>query len=1035
MLPRTEQSDADLLKLIEGSTDASHRAEAEVELGRRHARRGEHDQALRYFVSARARFDAAGESRHTAEVDIEIGVACASKGSHDRAYTYLAQVLDVADEIGDDDLHAQAQIVLGELAYSRGEFGQAGDLWRASRAHFLEYWDGAALSRCNGGLALVALENGDQALAKELVARSEEEAEAAGDPMWVGRAHLARARVAWADEDLKQSKRCFRRAITTFRNNDLRRELAEAYLRYGLFSGYLGERLDDGTTDPAAYWLAKAQDLFRDLGGLGDLERIREAFRRYGRRATDRVAEVEVLQLLQELKHSRLTVQRCTAQMADMVMDAAERFAGGLGDDSLVGARHKLLQVEQTLSRSLDEMALAEERFLAAVNAVVVERENIRTLVELARTLSAIDDAHLLQQEIARRAAQLTSGDRALVALGDRTSSRVLGVYGIDIDADRSWASAVGETVAGTAGARMLMGDDAAPGESEGVRPRTRIDEDRQRKGQMGLGYAMVVPLRHGEQVLGAIYVDKEITGGVFTDRDLDLLSVFAGQAATMLENLRIQDDLKLAARVKAATLNAVSDGVVAIDARGTITSINHTACRFLGIEPGEGAQRKLSSVHEIAFLGSCLKQQDELDGRIITLSSSEYLCNSRIIRDDQGDSVGMVATFTELKRATNLAQRIVGSTARYSFGDIVGSSAALKRQIVLAEAAARSTSNVLLTGESGTGKEVLAQAIHNGSTRAGGSFVAVNCAAIPRDLLESELFGYESGAFTGARKGGRPGKFELAEGGTILLDEIGDMPLEMQAKLLRVLQERTTQRLGGTRDIPLDCRIIATTNRDLTAEVGRGLFRQDLFFRLRVIHIALPPLRDRPEDVEMLVRHFLRIYSARLDKQLADVEPTIMEHLKQYPWPGNVRELEHVLEGEVNLVPPEATVLSELPVMLEMGPITAAALVAPAFTPPGYAAAPAAPVAMGPAHAPPYMHAPAPMAGGYAPPFPGGYAPIPTAAPVKTMSESERELLEQALVAHHGKVPAVARALGVSRGTIYNKMKKFNLDPARYRR
>jgi transcriptional regulator with PAS, ATPase and Fis domain len=209
----------------------------------------------------------------------------------------------------------------------------------------------------------------------------------------------------------------------------------------------------------------------------------------------------------------------------------------------------------------------------------------------------------------------------------------------------------------------------------------------------------------------------------------------------------------------------------------------------------------------------------------------------------------------------------------------------------------------VLITGESGTGKELFAQAIHNAGPRSGGPFVGINCAAIPRDLLESELFGYDSGAFTGARRGGRPGKFELAEGGTILLDEIGDMPLEMQAKLLRVLQERVTQRLGGTREIPLNCRVIGTTNRDLGAEVARGMFRQDLYFRLRVIHIDLPPLRTRPEDIEVLAQHFLQIYSARLGKAVHEIAPHIMDALRRYPWPGNIRELEHVVERAVLLV------------------------------------------------------------------------------------------------------------------------------------
>jgi len=511
----------------------------------------------------------------------------------------------------------------------------------------------------------------------------------------------------------------------------------------------------------------------------------------------------------------------------------------------------------------------------------------------------------------------------------------------------------------------------------------------------------MVVPLRQGDQVLGAIYVDKEITGGVFTERDLALLAVFAGQAATILENRRIQLELRIAARVKAATLDAVTDGVLSIDLDGRITSINSTASRILGMPLDGGPNAKLprlSAVHEIAFLSGCLHRAEELDGRLVRLASGEYLCNTRIIRRGSGEAMSLVATFTELKRATSLAQRMVGSTARYSFGDLIGDSAALKRALTLARAAARSDSSVLITGESGTGKEIIAQAIHNGGPRATGPFVGVNCAAIPRELLESELFGYESGAFTGARKGGRPGKFELAEGGTILLDEIGDMPLEMQAKLLRVLQERRAQRLGSTRELPLNCRIVTTTNRDLATQVAHGLFRQDLFFRLRVIHIEVPPLRERQEDIALLTEHFLRVFSARMGKRLTRVEPHVMEILLAYAWPGNVRELEHVLEGEVNLAGPSVFSLAEVPVMLQQSMRDLQQPVLP--QPPERAAA--------------------------SPPTPLGE--------MKTMWESERELLLTALAAHRGRIPEVARALGVSRGTVYNKMKKFEIDPTDFR-
>jgi transcriptional regulator with PAS, ATPase and Fis domain len=397
-----------------------------------------------------------------------------------------------------------------------------------------------------------------------------------------------------------------------------------------------------------------------------------------------------------------------------------------------------------------------------------------------------------------------------------------------------------------------------------------------------------------------------------------------------------------------------------------------------------------LSALPELALLHGAIERREELDGRVVKLASGDHLLNARLVRGDSGEVLGVVATLTEMKRATSLAQRIVGSTARFTFGDIIGESASVRRRLQLAEAAARSDSTVLLTGESGTGKELLAQAIHNAGPRAGGPFVGINCAAIPRELLESELFGYEAGAFTGAKKGGHPGRFELAESGTILLDEIGDMPLEMQAKLLRVLQEKRVQRLGGTREIPLDVRVICTTNRDLAEEVERGRFRQDLLYRLRVIHLELPPLRERRDDIPLLVEHFLGLYSARLDRRVRGVTPQVLEALMSYSWPGNIRELEHILEGEVNLAAPGQELLTEIPATIEAWRRRHAVFVD---------ATPA--------------------------PSPGG---------VRSIAETERALLLEALVAHRGSVPDVARALGVSRGTVYNKMKKFQIDPDRYR-
>jgi len=210
---------------------------------------------------------------------------------------------------------------------------------------------------------------------------------------------------------------------------------------------------------------------------------------------------------------------------------------------------------------------------------------------------------------------------------------------------------------------------------------------------------------------------------------------------------------------------------------------------------------------------------------------------------------------------------------------------------------AGANNSTVLLQADSGTGKEVFAQAIHNGSARKNGPFVAINCAALPRELVGSELFGYVEGAFTGARRGGRPGKFELANKGTLFLDEIGDMPLEQQAMLLRAIQEKAILRVGGDSQIHVDVRIIAATNQDLLDLVEQGRFRADLYYRLNVVQITIPPLRERREDIGMLFKHFLKEMSSRFNRQITEVDSAVVKSLEAYNWPGNIRELQNVVE------------------------------------------------------------------------------------------------------------------------------------------
>ncbi len=231
----------------------------------------------------------------------------------------------------------------------------------------------------------------------------------------------------------------------------------------------------------------------------------------------------------------------------------------------------------------------------------------------------------------------------------------------------------------------------------------------------------------------------------------------------------------------------------------------------------------------------------------------------------------------------------------------LVGTSSAMQRVYELVAQVARTKTNVLISGESGTGKELVARAIHDQSERCGAPFVAVNCGAIPENLLESELFGHVKGAFTGAVQN-KEGLFESAEGGTLFLDEIGEIPLVLQVKLLRVIQDKSVRRVGGNSDQPVDVRIVAATNRDLQLEVGEGRFREDLFYRLNVIQIPLPPLRERKEDIPLLVQHFLQKYASELDKSIEGVDEEAMRRIQAYEFPGNVRELENTLERAVAL-------------------------------------------------------------------------------------------------------------------------------------
>jgi transcriptional regulator with PAS, ATPase and Fis domain len=347
------------------------------------------------------------------------------------------------------------------------------------------------------------------------------------------------------------------------------------------------------------------------------------------------------------------------------------------------------------------------------------------------------------------------------------------------------------------------------------------------------------------------------------------------------------------AVRIEAA-FDAITEGVVITDENENVIISNSNAERLLGrsYRAGEFFDDAAPESKFRCAIDKLQPQYDYLrniDGHVINVSHIPVERNGRLI--------GVVNTFEDISTIQNLEQNIRkqlhenGLKARYKFEDILTQDESMLSVKKLAASYATTDLSILLEGESGTGKELFAQSIHNASNRRKGPFVAVNCAAISEHLLESELFGYEAGAFTGASKTGKPGLFELAHRGTIFLDEIGEMPIQLQTRLLRVLQEKEVMRVGGSRNIPVDIRVISASNRNLLDMTG-GDFRGDLYYRLNVLNIALPALRHRRDDIELLCRHFLTECKPAVDDELLD---RLLPTMKAYEWPGNIRELQNV--------------------------------------------------------------------------------------------------------------------------------------------
>lgn len=375
---------------------------------------------------------------------------------------------------------------------------------------------------------------------------------------------------------------------------------------------------------------------------------------------------------------------------------------------------------------------------------------------------------------------------------------------------------------------------------------------------------------------------------------------VNALQRAKWVEDVR-ENDRKKSKQLE-TIINLSHDGIIALDKNGIVNMMNRMAEKMIGLKRELLINEKLSNYIMNPEFYKIVENPNETTGKVVNVNENNIIINKVAITSNNED-YGKVITLQEVTKLEQLEHNVrrqihsQGLTAKVFFEDIVANTEIMKKCIEKAKRYAATDGTILITGESGSGKEMFAQSIHNYSERRNNPFVAVNCAALPENLLESELFGYEEGSFTGARKGGKAGLFELAHKGTLFLDELASVPQKVQVQLLRVLQERQVFRIGGDKVIPVDVRIIAATNQVLKDVVTAGNFRFDLYYRLNVLNIEIPPLRERIKDIPELVNHFIGRLNLKLNKRITTVSPELMDFFLKYNWPGNIRELMNCLE------------------------------------------------------------------------------------------------------------------------------------------
>lgn len=407
-------------------------------------------------------------------------------------------------------------------------------------------------------------------------------------------------------------------------------------------------------------------------------------------------------------------------------------------------------------------------------------------------------------------------------------------------------------------------------------------------KGQIKNVLSSVTPIKRDGNVLSVLFVFRD------TKEMISLAEEIQQKTSELIDQKNKLD----------AIFNSNIEGTFTIDNEWTITSFNISAEKITGYKKTEAIGKKCWEIFNSSFCrNGCHMEQTIQKGKAMVGNELEIIhkngkkipirVNSNILINSKNEKIGAIETFLDISEIKNLSAHL---SEFFKYENIVGRNKEIKQVISVLESVSQTDTTVLITGESGTGKELAARAIHLNSSRKSGPFIAVNCSAFVESLIESELFGHEKGAFTGAVKT-KIGKFELAQGGTLFLDEIGDLSTTIQTKLLRVLETREFERVGGNKSIKMDARIITATNKDLLEEIKAGRFREDLFYRINVINVHLPPLRERMDDFPLIVNHFIELFNKKFNKNIKQFSSEAFDILLDYNWPGNIRELENVIE------------------------------------------------------------------------------------------------------------------------------------------